>query len=104
MRTSILSIAAIVAASTLALHAPLAAAADKAAADKAGQTAETKRGVPGVDVDVGKNASDRGLPGVEMNVGKDGDQKNLDGTNKLGAGADTKADVQKTAPARKDKN
>lgn len=40
--------------------------------------AERDRGVPGVNVDVGKNASDKGLPGVEANVGKDGDQKNLD--------------------------
>ena len=104
---STLSIAAVLAASALALHAPMANAADYGGKSSAATSAETQRGVPGVDVDVGKNASDKGLPGVEMNVGKDGDQKNLDSdTNTLGAGADTKThDAKPKAKAmRKDRN
>ena len=98
-RTSLFSIAAVVAASAFALHAPIASAADN------------QKGVPGVDVDVGKNASDKGVPGVEMNVGKDGDQKNInkDGTRKntraLGAGSDTTVDTNaKPTGKRADKN
>ena len=87
-RNSTFSIAAILAASVLALQAPVANA----------QTTD-QRGVPGVEANVGKNASDRGLPGVEMNVGRDGDQNNVDigrngdqrnlGTRSLGAGPNT---------------
>lgn len=82
-----LSMAALVAASSLALHAFAA-------------------GVPGVDVDVGKNASDKGLPGVEMNVGKDGDQKNIDTnkTDKKVASADKKVSGSKHHAAKKDRN
>ena len=81
-----LSFAALAAASSLALHAFAA-------------------GVPGVDVDVGKNAIDKGLPGVEMNVGKDGDQKNIDTnkTDKKVASADKKASA-KHHTAKKDRN
>ena len=103
-RTSSLSIAAVLAASALALHAPGAAAADYGTKSTA-QSAETQRGVPGVDVDVGKNASDKGMPGVEMNVGKDGDQKNVNtDTNKLGASSDTKTTVAKHKAMKKDRN
>lgn len=100
-RTSLLSIAAVVA-SAFALHAPIASAADNAA-----QSTDTKKGVPGVDVDVGKNASDKGLPGVEMNVGKDGDQKNINkdqtkkDTRTLGANSDPTMDNQDTKATRK---
>lgn len=76
-----ITIAAAVAASLLALQAPIAGAADN-------DTKASQSGVPGVEVNVGDNASDRGLPGVEMNVGRDGDQKNVD-TGTLGAGPDT---------------
>lgn len=106
-KRSSLSLAAMIAASVLALNAPGAIA----------QTAETQRGTPGVDVDIGKNASNGGLPGVEMNVGKDGDQKNLPAdTRQLGAGpdassnanadakADATADMPKDRAARKDRN
>lgn len=82
-RTSTLSIAAVFAASVLALQAPIAGAAGDTASSSAQQ------GVPGVEMNVGENASDRGLPGVEMNVGAQGDQSNID-TRTLGAGsADT---------------
>ena len=105
-RTSILSIAAVVAASAFALQAPVASAADNSASG-------TQKGVPGVDVDVGKNASDKGVPGVEMNVGKDGDQKNVGkdktstDTSTLGAGSDKAADTKDAKPSDKkrvDKN
>jgi len=101
-RTSLFSIAAVVAASAFALHAPIASAADNAAQS-------TNKGAPGVDVDVGKNASDKGLPGVEMNVGKDGDQKNINKDNKststLGAGSDKTVDTNaKPTGKRADKN
>ena len=103
-RTSLFSIAAVVAASAFALHAPIASAADNTA-----QSTDTKKGAPGVDVDVGKNASDKGLPGVEMNVGKDGDQKNINKDNKststLGAGSDKTVDTNaKPTGKRADKN
>ena len=93
-------------ASLFALQAPVAGA----------QTTTDQRGVPGVEANVGKNASDRGLPGVEMNVGRDGDQNNVDigrngdqrniGTRSLGAGPDTtrtNADGT-TRPLRTDRN
>ncbi|HET8745568.1 MAG TPA: hypothetical protein VFM98_08180 [Ramlibacter sp.] len=88
-RTSILSIAAAIAASALVLEAPsVIAAGDTADAGASGyssQSANAQSGVPGVEANVGSNASDRGLPGVEMNVGRDGDQNN---TATLGAGPD----------------
>ena len=71
-RTSTLSIAAVFAASVLALQSPIAGAQDNASDSSAQQ------GVPGVEMNVGENASDRGLPGVEMNVGAQGDQNNID--------------------------
>ncbi len=82
MRNTGLSLAAVLAASVLALQAPIAGAADNTATSQSGD-----QGVPGVELNVGDNASDRGLPGVEMNVGRDGDQNNID-TRELGAGAD----------------
>lgn len=81
-RTSTLSIAAVFAASVLALQSPLAGAQGNAS------DASAQQGVPGVEMNVGQNASDRGLPGVEMNVGAQGDQKNVD-TGTLGAGPNT---------------
>lgn len=74
-RNSTLSIAAILAASALAFQPPIAGA----------QSADAQRGVPGVEVNIGDNASDRGLPGVEMNIGRNGDQNDV--TRRLGAGA-----------------
>jgi hypothetical protein len=80
-RTSTLSIAAVFAASVLALQSPIAGAA--------GDQSASQQGVPGVEMNVGESASDRGLPGVEMNIGAQGDQSNID-TRTLGAGpADT---------------
>lgn len=108
-RTSILSVAAVLAASTLALQSPAVIAAGDTASTSGeintSQSAETQRGVPGVDVDLGNNASDRGLPGVEMNVGRDGDQNNVD-TTTLGAGADTgtASDDETALPMRADRN
>lgn len=116
-RNSTLSIAAVLAASVLALQAPIAGA----------QSSSGQQGVPGVEVNVGDNASDRGLPGVEMNVGRDGDQNNVDigrngdqnnvDTRALGAGADTtgtlgagtgtsgmNADGSTSLPMRADRN
>jgi hypothetical protein len=95
-----LSIAAVLAASVLALQAPVAGAADNTAADK---------GVPGVEANVGQNASDRGVPGVEMNIGRDGDQKNVGrttDTRELGASGDTQgmATGSETRPRRADRN
>ncbi len=114
-RNSTLSIAAVLAASVLALQAPIAGAADNTAS-----SADNGRGVPGVEVDVGRNASDRGLPGVEMNIGRDGDQNNVDigrngdqrnvDTSTLGAGADTSGmsgsstDGSTSLPMRADRN
>ena len=105
-RHSTFSVAAILAASVLALQAPVASA----------QTTTDQRGVPGVEANVGKNASDRGLPGVEMNVGRQGDQNNVDigrngdqrnvNTQSLGAGPNTmgtSADGT-TRPMRTDRN
>lgn len=97
---STLSIAAIVAASAFALHSQVAGAADDSKQSSSGQ-----QGVPGVELNVGDNASDRGLPGVEMNVGRDGDQKNID-TQTLGAGSDrttTNGDQKAIRPMRKDR-
>src|SRR5688572_615156 len=76
-KRSSLSIAAVLAASALALQAPIA-----------GAQSTDARGVPGVEANVGNNASDRGVPGVEMNVGRQGDQNNVN-SRALGAGADT---------------
>jgi hypothetical protein len=91
---SALSIAAAVAASVFALHAPVASAA--------------ANGVPGVETNVGKNANDGGVPGVEMNVGRDGDQKNVDRTTttrEMGAAGDTQRTVASTTrPRRADRN
>lgn len=104
-RNTTLSVAAVLAASVLALQAPVAGAADN---DKSAQSS----GVPGVEMNVGNNASDRGVPGVEMNVGRDGDQKNIDSnTRTLGAGADQgtadrnnmNADTSLDRPARADR-
>jgi len=99
-RSNLLSIAAVVAASAFALHAPVASAADTST------KAETQKGVPGVDVDVGKNASDKGLPGVEMNIGKDGNQKNVKkDTHTLGAGSDKTLDTKHAKKSKRaDKN
>lgn len=83
-RNTTLSIAAVFAASVLALQAPIAGAQSTSAESNSSQ-----QGVPGVEMNVGENASDRGLPGVEMNAGAQGDQNNVD-TSTLGAGsADT---------------
>ena len=104
-RTTTFSVAAVLAASVLALQAPVAGAADN---DKAAQSS----GVPGVEMNVGNNASDRGVPGVEMNVGRDGDQNNINSdTRTLGAGADQgtadqsnmNADTSLDRPARADR-
>jgi hypothetical protein len=124
MRKPFLSLAAVAAASLLAVHAPVATAAGVPGVEaNVGKNANDggvpgvelnigkdgdqknvntgksdKAGVPGVEANVGKNAKDGGVPGVEMNVGKDGDQKNLKDkhtTKKMGAG--------KHRPARKDK-
>lgn len=85
-RNTTLSVAAVFAASVLALQAPIAGAQDNSASS-------SQQGVPGVEMNVGDNASDRGLPGVEMNAGAQGDQNNIDtnvDTSTLGAGsADT---------------
>jgi hypothetical protein len=83
-RHPFLSIAAVLAASTLAWQAQSIAAGNTASTTGA---AQDQQGLPGVELDVGSNASDRGLPGVEMNIGRDGDQNNVD-TRTLGAGAD----------------
>lgn len=72
----------------------------------------TDRGVPGVNVDVGRNASNRGLPGVEANIGKDGDQKNVDvNRTRNGVRVDTRTsgasgstDRTTTRSARADRN
>lgn len=79
-RKSVFAIAAAAAVSALALQAPIAGAADN-------KSASGQQGVPGVEMNLGKNANDGGLPGVEMNVGRDGDQNNID-TRTLGAGPD----------------
>lgn len=109
-RTKFLSIAAALGASALALQMPMATAADYSASSGTNTTAQasdTNNGVPGVDLDVGKNASDRGLPGVELNAGRDGDQQNIgNDTRTLGAGPDmgTQDDSQTTRPMRADRN
>lgn len=104
--TTIFSIAAVIAASGLALQAPLAGAADDSA------RAADAQGVPGVEMNVGNNASDRGLPGVEANVGAQGDQNNAIGapgdqdnidTRTLGAGADTGLDADGSRALRADR-
>ena len=56
-RTSTLSIAAVFAASVLALQSPMAGAA--------GDQSASQQGVPGVEMNVGESASDRGLPGED---------------------------------------
>lgn len=102
-RNSALSVAAVVAASVFALHSQVAGAAGETDKSASGQ-----QGVPGVELNVGDNASDRGLPGVEMNVGRDGDQKNID-TQTLGAGSDQTtmgtngSDKSSIRPMRKDR-
>lgn len=99
-RNTALSIAAVLAASTLAVHAQNYGGGN----DTNAQTNNTQQGVPGVEMNVGNNASDRGLPGVEMNVGAQGDQKNID-TQTLGAGSDqgTTTDQSTIRPLRKDR-
>ena len=98
-RTSSFALAAVLAASGLALQAY--AADNSQSSDK---------GVPGVEMNAGKNASDKGVPGVEMNVGRDGDQKNIDtskssnSTSTLGAGADTSGSSSTMRPMRTDRN
>jgi hypothetical protein len=77
--TTSVSVAAVIAAAGFALQAPVAGAAGEK---------DAHSGVPGVEMNVGSNASDKGLPGVEMNIGRDGDQNNVD-TSTLGAGPDT---------------
>ena len=96
---SILSIAAILSAPVLAQQAPTSSTTPSTA-----QSADQK-GVPGVEMNVGRNASDRGVPGVEMNVGRDGDQKNID-TTTLGAGSatGTNPDGSTMRPMRTDRN
>ncbi|HEX7888951.1 MAG TPA: hypothetical protein VF522_06275 [Ramlibacter sp.] len=91
-RTTALSIAAILAASSVAVYA------------QSYSGSSDPKGVPGVEMNVGKNANDGGLPGVEMNVGRDGDQKNID-TKTSGAGTDkTTMDGKSTMrPMRKDR-
>lgn len=128
IRKSLLSLAAVAAASLLAVHAPIAGAQDKAGVpgvvgknandggvpgvelnvgkdgdQKNVGTSKTdksdKAGVPGVEANVGKNAKDGGVPGVEMNVGKDGDQKNLSDKRST----TKKMGAGKNRTARKDK-
>ena len=104
-RNTALSIAAIAAASAFAVHAQnYGGSSDTNAQTNNTQTTESRQGVPGVEMNVGNNASDRGLPGVEMNVGRDGDQKNID-TQTLGAGSDkgTMDDKSTMRPMRKDR-
>lgn len=102
-RNSTISISAVLAASFLALHAPVVGAAGNTAnADtnaSTAQSSDSQRGVPGVDVDIGSNASDRGLPGVEVNVGRDGDQNNLD-TRSMGASGDAAVNADGTTTPR----
>ncbi|MBC5782620.1 hypothetical protein H8N03_06660 [Ramlibacter sp. USB13] len=105
-----LSVAAVLAASVMALQSPLATAAGNTASSDTStsqsQSASNQNGVPGVEMNVGSNASDRGLPGVEMNIGRDGDQKNID-TRTLGAGSDDStvgSDMQSSRPLRVDRN
>jgi hypothetical protein len=95
-RHSTLSIAAVLAASAFALQA--GAAGDTSAS---GSAAGSQQGVPGVELNVGNDASDRGLPGVEMNIGRQGDQRNLD-TRAMGAGADTGASSGQASPGSSD--
>ena len=111
--TTSLSIAAVLAASALVLQAPVASAQGNAASSGSttAQASSDQNGVPGVEMNVGNNASDRGLPGVEMNIGKDGDQPNINSstdTRTLGAGSDlsgsTSGDSQTMRPARADRN
>jgi hypothetical protein len=108
-RTSTLSIAAVLAASVLALQAPVAGAAGNTAStdysSPTAQSSDSQQGAPGVEANVGSNASDRGLPGVELNVGRDGDQKNVD-TTTLGAGSEPTRNPDGTIarPMRKDRN
>ncbi|HYE40105.1 MAG TPA: hypothetical protein VEB23_09255 [Ramlibacter sp.] len=98
-RNTTLSIAAVFAASVLALQSPIAGAAGdtSASADStttSAQASDSQPGIAGTEVNVGQNASDSGLPGVEMNVGAQGDQNNVD-TSTLGAGPDSgTADAQ----------
>ena len=61
--TTSVSVAAVIAAAGFALQAPVAGAAGEK---------DAHSGVPGVEMNVGSNASDKGLPGVEMNIGRDG--------------------------------
>lgn len=102
-RNTALSIAAVLAASTLAVHAQNYGNGSTGTQSSSGQ-----QGVPGVELNAGDNASDRGLPGVEMNVGRDGDQKNID-TQTLGAGSDQTtlgtngSDKSTIRPMRKDR-
>lgn len=74
-QVTILSVAALVAGSVLAQQAT------------SNDNNNGREGVPGVEMNVGDNASDRGLPGVEMNVGRDADTR--DDTRAMGAGAGT---------------
>jgi hypothetical protein len=90
---SILSIAAVLSASVIAQQTP------------ATTQSTDQKGVPGVEMNVGSNASDRGLPGVEANIGRDGDQKNIN-TGTLGAGSatGTNPDGSTMRPMRTDRN
>lgn len=92
-RNTTFSIAAVLAASAFVLQAPVASAAGDTTATGTSQSVDGQPGVPGVELNVGNNASDRGLPGVEMNIGPQGDQDNLDTTRTLGAGADTRGSL-----------
>ena len=95
-----------------ALAVAVSAFAVQAQAQGTDTKAERDRGVPGVNVDVGKNASDKGLPGVEANIGKDGDQKNVDvNRTRNGVNVDTRAsgasagtDTTTARGARADRN
>ena len=102
-RVTSLSIAAMLAASAFAVQAQGNTYSSNN--NNTAQSAETQRGVPGVDVDIGKNASNSGLPGVEMNAGAQGDQKNMNtDTKTLGAGSDTKTTQSKAHTKRVDRN
>lgn len=90
--------------STFAVHAQTS---QSSTSPSTGTTAqETQRGVPGTDVDVGKNrGTSRGVPGVDVDVGREGDQRNL-GTrvDTRTSGASGDATVAADRRARVDRN
>ena len=66
---------------------------------------ETRRGVPGTDVDVGKNrGTSRGVPGVDVDVGREGDQRNLPRVDTRTSGASRDTTVSADGRTRADRN